>query len=98
MQTVRTVTVCRVLVVPRTAYQTIKAAFPLGTRQMLDNLQAHSELVRHSPLLKEAANLTDSSTDPHPVAYSSAIRKLTKPHKGGIFLQQISHTDPTKLA
>lgn len=45
MQTVRTVTVCRVLVVPRTAYQTIKSAFPLGTRQMLDNLQAHAELV-----------------------------------------------------
>ncbi len=45
MQTVRTVTVCRVLVVPRSAYQTIKSAFPLGTRQMLDNLQAHAELV-----------------------------------------------------
>lgn len=45
MQTVRTVTVCRVLVVPRSAYQTIKTAFPLGTRQMLDNLQAHAEMV-----------------------------------------------------
>ena len=47
MQTVRTATVCRVLVVPRSAYQTIKSAFPLGTRQMLDNLQAHAEVVRH---------------------------------------------------
>lgn len=46
MQTVRTVTVCRVLVVPRSAYQSIKSAFPLGTRQVLDNLQAHAELVR----------------------------------------------------
>ena len=45
MQTVRTVTVCRVLVVPRSAYQSIKSAFPLGTRQVLDNLQAHAELV-----------------------------------------------------
>ena len=49
MQTVRTVTVCRVLVVPRVAYQTIKTAFPLGTRQMLDNLQAHAEVVGGQP-------------------------------------------------
>ena len=45
MQTVRTVTVCRVLVVPRSAYHSIKSAFPLGTRQVLDNLQAHAEMV-----------------------------------------------------
>ena len=57
MQTVRTVTVCRVLVVPRTAYQVIKSAFPLGTRQMLDNLQAHAELVGHSQFLNEALTL-----------------------------------------
>ena len=43
MQTVRTATVCRVLVVPRSAYHNIKSAFPLGTRQMLDNLQEHAE-------------------------------------------------------
>lgn len=46
MQTVRTMTVCRVLVVPRSAYHSIKTAFPVGTRQVLDNLQAHAELVR----------------------------------------------------
>ena len=49
MQTVRTATVCRVLVVPRSAYQSIKSAFPLGTRQVLDNLQAHAELVKAKP-------------------------------------------------
>ena len=90
MQTVRTVTVCRVLVVPRTAYQTIKSAFPLGTRQMLDNLQAHAELVGHSQLLNEAAYLSDSSTDLHAVAESSATRKLTEPQAGCILLQHIS--------
>lgn len=46
MQTVRTTTVCRVLVVPRSAYHSIKSAFPVGTRQVLDNLQAHAEMVR----------------------------------------------------
>ena len=55
LQTVRTVTVCRVLVVPRSAYHSIKAAFPLGTRQMLDNLQAHAEAVSFSYQCKNIA-------------------------------------------
>ena len=45
VQAVRTVTVCRILVVARSAYQSIRAAFPIGTRQMLDNLQANAEQV-----------------------------------------------------
>ena len=49
MQTVRTITVCRVLVVPRPAYHSIKSAFPVGSRQVLDNLQAHAEKVRTTP-------------------------------------------------
>lgn len=48
MQTVRTMTVCRVLVVPRSAYHSIKSGFPLGTRQVLENLQEHAEEVRTS--------------------------------------------------
>eukprot|EP00891_Asterochloris_glomerata_P006788 jgi/Astpho2/6788/Aster-07232 len=39
LEFVRTVSVCRVMAVPRAAYDSIKAAFPIGTRQMLKNLE-----------------------------------------------------------
>ena len=30
--------VCRIMAVPRAAYNNLKAAFPIGTRKMLSNL------------------------------------------------------------
>ncbi|KAL3130260.1 hypothetical protein ABBQ38_008093 [Trebouxia sp. C0009 RCD-2024] len=57
MQTVRTMTVCRVLVVPRSAYHSIKSGFPLGTRQVLENLQEHAEEVVEEEFRHTAAGL-----------------------------------------
>ncbi|DBA89172.1 TPA: hypothetical protein ACH3X1_016329 [Trebouxia sp. C0004] len=77
MQTVRTVTVCRVLVVPRTAYQTIKSAFPLGTRQMLDNLQAHAELIVEEEFKHTAAKLGVTGPEASALAHHWASPEAT---------------------
>ena len=36
------------MAVPRAAYDSIKAAFPIGTRQMLKNLEDKAAEVRHT--------------------------------------------------
>ncbi len=46
---VRTVSVCRILVVPRIAYNSIAAAFPIGARAILTNLLARAQEVPSEP-------------------------------------------------
>jgi CRP-like cAMP-binding protein len=46
LETVRSVSVCRILVVPRAAYNSIASAFPIGARTVLTNLLARSHEVR----------------------------------------------------
>ncbi|CAL5221935.1 g4209 [Coccomyxa viridis] len=43
LEMVRTVSVCRILVVPRIAYNSIAAAFPIGARAILTNLLARAQ-------------------------------------------------------
>lgn len=45
LETVRTVSVCRILVVPRIAYNSIAAAFPIGARAILTNLLSYAQEV-----------------------------------------------------
>jgi hypothetical protein len=45
-QLVRSLTVCRVLVVPRPAYAALAADFPLSSTSMLEALQKNAEQVR----------------------------------------------------
>ena len=49
LETVRTVSVCRILVVPRIAYNSIAAAFPIGARAILTNLLSRAQEVRFWP-------------------------------------------------
>ncbi|BDA49938.1 probable potassium channel AKT2 [Coccomyxa sp. Obi] len=42
LETVRSISVCRILVVPRAAYNSIAAAFPIGARTVLTNLLTRS--------------------------------------------------------
>ncbi|CAL8465533.1 g5069 [Coccomyxa elongata] len=42
LETVRSISVCRILVVPRAAYNSIAAAFPIGARTVLTNLLSRS--------------------------------------------------------
>ena len=49
LETVRTVSVCRILVVPRIAYNYIAAAFPIGARAILTNLLSRAQEVRSQP-------------------------------------------------
>ena len=49
LETVRTVSVCRILVVPRIAYNSIAAAFPIGARAILTNLLSRAQEVRSQP-------------------------------------------------
>ena len=44
----RSVSVCRVLVVPRGAYDQVSAAFPIGARTVLTNLLARAQEVRRA--------------------------------------------------
>ncbi len=43
---VRSTTVCRVLTIPRDAYQAMTAAFPIGARSVLENLRTRTQEVR----------------------------------------------------
>ena len=45
LEMVRTVSVCRILVVPRIAYDSIAAAFPIGARAILTNLLSRAQEV-----------------------------------------------------
>lgn len=45
LETVRTVSVCRILVVPRIAYASIAGAFPIGARAILTNLLTRAQEV-----------------------------------------------------
>ena len=49
LETVRTVSVCRILVVPRIAHNSIAAAFPIGARAILTNLLSRAQEVRSQP-------------------------------------------------
>ncbi len=52
LETVRSVSVCRILVVPRGAYNSIAAAFPIGARTVLTNLLARAhEVIIRDPLI-----------------------------------------------
>jgi CRP-like cAMP-binding protein len=46
MQYVRTTGLCRVLVIPRSVYNTLAADYPMSARAVLDNLQTRAEQVR----------------------------------------------------
>ena len=52
LEMVRTVSVCRILVVPRIAYNSIAAAFPIGARAILTNLLSRAQDVGpcHRPM------------------------------------------------
>ena len=43
---VRTVSMCRILVVPRTAYAAVAVDFPIGARTVLENLKQRAQSVR----------------------------------------------------
>jgi hypothetical protein len=58
---VRTVSVCRILVVPRSAYNTIAAAFPIGARTVLTNLLARAQEVGSPPCARHKLLLFDSA-------------------------------------
>ena len=45
LEMVRTVSVCRILVIPRIAYNSIAAAFPIGARAILTNLLSRAQEV-----------------------------------------------------
>ncbi len=45
----RSISVCRVLVVPRAAYEQVAAAFPIGARTVLTNLLSRAQEVRRTP-------------------------------------------------
>ena len=45
LETVRTVSVCRIMVVPRIAYNSISQAFPIGARAILTNLLTRAQEV-----------------------------------------------------
>ncbi len=49
LEMVRTVSVCRILVVPRIAYNSIAAAFPIGARAILTNLLDRAQEVPSEP-------------------------------------------------
>lgn len=53
LETVRSISVCRILVVPRGAYNSIAAAFPIGARTVLTNLLERSHEV--TPLISRAS-------------------------------------------
>ncbi len=42
---IRSTSVCRVLTIPRAGYNTIAQTFPIGSRNVLDNLQAKAQQV-----------------------------------------------------
>jgi hypothetical protein len=48
MQSVRTTSLCRVLVIPRAVYNALSADFPISTSAVMDNLVAKAEEVRPS--------------------------------------------------
>ncbi len=54
LETVRTVSVCRIMVVPRIAYNSIAQAFPIGARAILTNLLTRAQEV--SNLDKQAGS------------------------------------------
>jgi hypothetical protein len=45
VQSVRTETICRMLVIPRTVYTALTDAFPVSTRQIMTNLVDRAEQV-----------------------------------------------------
>jgi hypothetical protein len=45
LQYVRTTGLCRVLVIPRSVYNSLAADYPMSARVVLDNLQARAEQV-----------------------------------------------------
>ena len=45
LEAVRSLTVCRVLVISRAAFQSLERAFPTASRQVLQNLRAKAEQV-----------------------------------------------------
>ena len=52
LETVRSISVCRVLVLPRAAYEAVAAAFPIGARTVLTNLLSRAQEVPHSASLQ----------------------------------------------
>jgi hypothetical protein len=50
VQAVRTTSLCRVLVIPRTVYNALAADFPISTSAVMDNLVARAEEVYIYPL------------------------------------------------
>ena len=61
LETVRSISVCRVLVVPRAAYEQVAAAFPIGARTVLTNLLSRAQEVRGSPHSPNCSSLKTSS-------------------------------------
>ena len=49
LEMVRTVSVCRILVIPRMAYNSIASAFPIGARAILTNLLSRAQEVSLGP-------------------------------------------------